>query len=106
MAKPGDEVPKGAGRRQASHADREQVIDVLKAAFVQGRLDGDEFGHRVDHARAARTCAELAAITADLPTGQPEAQPPEPTRTQKIANLMPVHGGGSDPDAETGLDQG
>jgi hypothetical protein len=27
----------------ASHADREQMADVLKAAFVQGRLSKDEF---------------------------------------------------------------
>ena len=38
MAGPGDEIAAGAGGRsylRASHADREQVIDVLKAAFVQ-----------------------------------------------------------------------
>ena len=41
MAGTGDEIAAGAGDRgrlQASHADREQVIHVLKAAFVQGRL--------------------------------------------------------------------
>ena len=27
------------GRMRAGHADRERVIGVLKAAFVQGRLD-------------------------------------------------------------------
>ena len=40
MAGPGDEIAAGAGGRghlRASHADREQVIGVLKAAFVQGR---------------------------------------------------------------------
>ena len=47
MAGPGDEIAAGAGGRsylRASHADREQVIDVLKAAFVQGRLTKDESG--------------------------------------------------------------
>ena len=41
MAGPGDEkaaAAAGRGHLRASHADREQVIDVLKAAFVQGRL--------------------------------------------------------------------
>jgi hypothetical protein len=39
-----------AGRRgglRASHADREQVIGTLKAAFVQGMLAKDEFDLRV-----------------------------------------------------------
>src|SRR5215813_6499582 len=31
-------APDGYGRMRASRADREQVIDALKAAFVQGRL--------------------------------------------------------------------
>jgi hypothetical protein len=42
MAGPGDEIAAAEGRSRselrASHADREQVIEVLKAAFVQGRL--------------------------------------------------------------------
>jgi hypothetical protein len=40
MAGPGDEIAaaqgQGRGEFRASHADREQVIEVLKAAFVQG----------------------------------------------------------------------
>ncbi len=70
MAGPGDETAAGAGGHpdlRASHADRDQVIDVLKAAFVAGRLDRDELGLRVGQALASRTCAELAALTADLP---------------------------------------
>jgi hypothetical protein len=85
MAGPGDEVAAGAGghgRLRASHADREQVIDVLKAAFVQGRLDMDEFGLRVGQALGSRTCAELAAVTADLPAGQAAARPPGPARVR------------------------
>jgi hypothetical protein len=34
MARPGDEIAAGRSRLRASAADREQVIDVLKAAFV------------------------------------------------------------------------
>ena len=49
-ADPGGELaahPTGHGRLRASHGDREQVIDVLKTAFVQGRLAKDEFDGRV-----------------------------------------------------------
>ncbi len=45
----------GHGRLRASHADREQVIDALKAAFVQGRLTEDEFDARVGQAFASQT---------------------------------------------------
>jgi len=83
MAGPGDETAAAAGGRgrvRASHADREQVIEVIKAAFVQGRLDRDEFDLRVGQALASRTCAELAALTADIPAGLTGAWPPEPAR--------------------------
>jgi Domain of unknown function (DUF1707) len=65
----------GRGQLRASHADREQAIDVLKAAFVQGRLDKDEFDARVAQAFASRTYAELTAVTADLPAVPIGAQP-------------------------------
>ena len=71
-AGPGDQGAADAAARghlRASHADREQVINVLKAAFVQGRLAKDELHARVDQTFASRTYAELAAITADLPAG-------------------------------------
>jgi Domain of unknown function (DUF1707) len=68
----------GCGRLRASHADREQVINVLKAAFVQGRLTKDEFDLRVGQAFAARTYAELADVTADIPAGLIGAQPGKP----------------------------
>jgi hypothetical protein len=83
MAGPGDEMAAGAGGRsqlRASHAEREQVIGVLKAAFVQGRLAMDEFDLRVGQALTSRTWAELAALTADIPVGLTGAQLPRPAR--------------------------
>ena len=79
MAGPGDEIAGAAGRGhlRASHADREQGITVLKAAFVQGMLAKDEFDERVGQAFAARTYADLAAALSDLPVMQITAQPPE-----------------------------
>ena len=57
----------GHGRMRASDADRERVVDVLKAAFVQGRLVKDELDARAGRVFASRTYAELAALTADIP---------------------------------------
>ena len=76
MAEP-EELVTTAGRRiQAFHADLAQVIDQLKDAFAQDRLTKEEFDSRVGLAFTARTCAELAALTADLPAGLTAAQPP------------------------------
>jgi Domain of unknown function (DUF1707) len=85
VAGPGDEIAAGAGgcgHLRASRADREQVIGTLKAAFVQGRLAKDEFDLRVGQTLAARTYADLAALTADLPAGLAAAKPPQPARAQ------------------------
>jgi len=82
MAGPGDDnaVPAGRrGRLRASHADREQVIGVLKAAFVQGRLTKDELDLRVGQVLVSRTYADLAALTADLPAGPTGSQPSHET---------------------------
>jgi Domain of unknown function (DUF1707) len=53
MARPGDGILAGwvgRGRLRVSYLDREHVIDVLKAAFVRGRLAKDEFDLRVGEA--------------------------------------------------------
>jgi hypothetical protein len=87
----------GRGRLRASHADRERVIDTLKAAYVYGLVTKDEFDERASQTFAARTHAELAVITADIPAGLPpppaplkpapaQANPPAPGR----AHLRPA----------------
>jgi len=92
----GEEAAAVAGRGQlrASHDDREQIIDVLKAAFVQGRLTMDEFDARIGHTLAARTYAELAMVTADIPAGRPGAQPPRkpPRRPLSKASRWGAYG--------------
>src|SRR5215475_1278333 len=82
MARPGDEVAANRGHLRASHADRDQVVGTLKTAFVQGMLDQAEFGLRVGQALAARTYADLAALTADLPAGLAAAKPAQPAPVQ------------------------
>jgi hypothetical protein len=75
--------PAGRGRMRASHADREQVIEALKSAFVQDRLTKDEFEARMGQALGSRIYADLTALTADLPAGSATAHlPREPARRQ------------------------
>jgi Domain of unknown function (DUF1707) len=51
-------------------ADREQIIAQLREHVVAGRLTTEEFEDRVAGAHGARTRAEIAAVTSDLPLGQ------------------------------------
>jgi len=72
----------GCGHIRASDADREQVIEVLKDAFVGGRLIKDELSVRAGLALVSRTYAELSAVTADVvvtvPARPAGARPPKP----------------------------
>jgi hypothetical protein len=82
MIGPEGEITAGRGGMRTSRAEREHAVEVLKVAFVQGRLTKDELDVRAGQALTARTCAELAALTADIPAGPPEAQPlRKPART-------------------------
>ena len=87
MTGSGDEIAAaagGQGRLRASHADREQVIDTLKTAFAEGRLDKNGLDTLAGQAFTSRTYAELAALTADIPAGPAAAPPPprKPARAQ------------------------
>ena len=84
----------GAGLR-TSRADRERVIDLLKVAFVQGRLARDEFDARVGQALASRTYAELAMVIADIPAELIAAPPRPPARTSGRVSMNTAVTGGA-----------
>src|SRR5215470_16378132 len=94
MVGPGDELAPRAGSHghmRASDSDRAQVIDNLKAAYVDGLVTKDEFDARVSQALASRTHAELALVTADLPTAQQRPWPaPAPGNTPADTSVRPV----------------
>jgi hypothetical protein len=58
--------PPSSPALRASDADRDRVIELLRAAVADGRLDPAEFDQRLDAALAARTIDALAPLTADL----------------------------------------
>ncbi|MFI0418127.1 DUF1707 and DUF4870 domain-containing protein [Spongiactinospora sp. 9N601] len=60
-----------------SNQDREQVVEHLKAAYTEGRLDKQEFDERVDRAMNAQIHADLMGIMSDL-FGTPPPPPPMP----------------------------
>jgi hypothetical protein len=85
-------VPGGVGRRRAGDDDRERVMDLLKTAFTQGRLTGEELDVRTSQALAARTYAELDALIEDIPgTPAPDGRPgwPVPSQAGSARPLVP-----------------
>lgn len=54
---------------RTSAADRERAIDVLTAAYGEGRLTKEEFDERSARVMASQNYGELGAIVADLPAG-------------------------------------
>lgn len=73
---PGAGWATGGGHLRASDADRERAIDVLKTAFVQGRLGKDDMARRAGQALESRTYAELAGATAGIPARRAVTPPP------------------------------
>ncbi|MET8700211.1 DUF1707 domain-containing protein [Kitasatospora sp. NPDC004723] len=65
------------GEIRASHDDREAVVEQLRDAAAEGRIDLDELDARLEAALKSKTHGELAVLTADLPSPEPpESEPP------------------------------
>ena len=67
---------------RVSDNDREQAADVLREAAGQGRISLDELDERLESAYAAKTYADLAAVTHDLPRSGQMPVPPVQGATQ------------------------
>jgi Domain of unknown function (DUF4190)/Domain of unknown function (DUF1707) len=77
----------------AAAVDRERTLDVLKAAYGEGRLTKDEFETRSGRVMAARRYADLTAIIADLPAGPLSAPMPyHAPGYYPIVPAMPTNG--------------
>jgi class 3 adenylate cyclase len=82
---------------RASDEDRERVAALLREHYGAGRLSAEDLSERLEAAYAARTDAELAELTADLPGGSELASraasgPPHDLRVHftiyALVNLM------------------
>jgi uncharacterized protein DUF1707 len=75
----------------ASDADRDRVVQALKDAYVQGRLNHEELDQRLAAALGARTIEETQALLDDLrppPVPQPAALPSPPVAPPQLG-LVP-----------------
>ncbi|MEU2895072.1 MULTISPECIES: DUF1707 SHOCT-like domain-containing protein [unclassified Streptomyces] len=69
-------LPASPGGLRASHDDREAVVEQLRDAAAEGRIDLEELDARLEQALTSKTYAELAVLTADLPKQQPAGDLP------------------------------
>ncbi|MDE3722631.1 DUF1707 domain-containing protein [Nocardiopsis sp. N85] len=58
-------------RARASDIEREHTVERLTSAYVEGRIDLDEYERRVGSALRAVLVGELDDLTADLPAPSP-----------------------------------
>lgn len=75
-AQPPEPTSRPSGALRASHDDREAVVEQLRDAAAEGRIDLDELDTRLEQALTAKTYAELDALTADLPRRETAADLP------------------------------
>ena len=69
---------------RASDADRDAVVERLRVAAAEGRLETEELEERSDAALRARTYGELDGLLADLPTSTPAL------RRRRTAQVVPA----------------
>jgi hypothetical protein len=102
---------RGSGARQrasdasmrVSDAERAEVADELAQHYGDGRLDQAELDERLSRAMSAKTRADLAGITDDLPEvqgrpaartsaypGRAEARPPAPRSRRQWPRALPI----------------
>ncbi|MFC9298937.1 DUF1707 domain-containing protein [Streptomyces sp. NPDC057011] len=86
---------------RASDADRERVVERLRDAVAEGRLDMEEFEERLEAAYKSRTYAELEPLTRDLPSapmplsGVPGVSAPMPASASGAGSAWPARIGGT-----------
>jgi hypothetical protein len=91
-------VPFGRAMRghhslRASDADREAVVDRLREAAGEGRLEPDELEQRIEGALRARSYGDLAELLVDLPADRRMRSPRARWRTNPVARYA-VFGAG------------
>jgi uncharacterized protein DUF1707 len=78
-------VPPDPRQLRAADTDRDRAAELLRQAAAEGRITFDELDERLSRAYAAKTFADLEALTSDLPgpgvgapvPAVPRYQPPE-----------------------------
>ena len=78
---------------RASDADREQAVDRLRTAAMEGRLDSEELEKRIQTAYASTFCSELGRLTADVTPPATWAPAPTPAPRPTFVTTTPATNG-------------
>ncbi|MEV7010374.1 DUF1707 and DUF4870 domain-containing protein [Streptosporangium sp. NPDC051022] len=88
--------PPGPGGEYAalrvSNQDREQVVEHVKAAYAEGRLDKIDFDDRLERAMTARVHADLMPIMHELYGSRPVTPAPYPFAAGPQGTVAGRHG--------------
>jgi len=85
-----EQLPRAEMR--ASHEDRDIIIDQLRVAAGDGRIDGEELDQRIEAAMTARTYGELDKLTKDLPASAQQAGVVRRSEAEASQNITISHG--------------
>lgn len=85
-------TPLPPGQRRVSDADRHAVAEHLREAAGEGRLELEELDERLGRTYAARTYADLATLTRDLPDSSRGVPDPAPAARHLPARIGGVPG--------------
>jgi hypothetical protein len=77
---------------RASDADREQAVERLRTAAMEGRLDSEELEQRIQTAYGSTFCSELGRLTADVTPPATWAPAPTPARPTFVATTPATNG--------------
>ncbi|GAA1962470.1 DUF1707 domain-containing protein [Catenulispora subtropica] len=89
---PGELEPTSRAELRASHEDRDIVVDQLRVAAGDGRIDAEELDQRIEAALSARTYGELDTLIKDLPASAQGASAARRTEAQESQSITIAHG--------------
>jgi Domain of unknown function (DUF1707) len=85
-------VPADPRQLRAADTDRDRAAELLRQAAAEGRITFDELDERISQAYAAKTFADLEALTSDLPGPGVSAPAAAARRNQPPAVPAGTHG--------------
>jgi len=86
MAEQGKPGELARNELRASHQDRDKIVEVLREAAGDGRLNAEELDERLEAALTAKTYGELSVLVTDLPAA-PQAMPLSPATAKELVKI-------------------
>ena len=88
----GELEPLARAEMRASHEDRDIIVEQLRVAAGDGRIDADELDQRLEAALSARTYGELDVLIKDLPPSAQAAGQARRTEAEASQSITVAHG--------------